>query len=100
LSWIYFQQGKYDEMKTLMNQGFEKFGSNAWVLNMYGLALLNTYNEQEARLIFEQALAEAQKLTEEDWINAYPGNDPRVARAGLNEMLTAIERNLELVAGE
>ena len=100
LSWIYFQQGKYEDMKSLIKEGIKVFPDNPWVLNMYGLALLNTGSGKESKPIFEEALAESQKLTEEDWLNAYPGNDPRIAREGLNEMLTAIERNLELVANE
>ena len=100
LSWIYFQQGKYEDMKSLIKEGIKVFPDNPWVLNMYGLALLNTGSGKESKPIFEEALAESQKLTEEDWLNAYPGNDPRIAREGLNEMITAIERNLELVANE
>lgn len=51
---------------------------------------------REAGPIFEKALQEAQKLTREDWVRAYPGNDSRIARQGLTSMIASLEYNLSL----
>jgi hypothetical protein len=65
-----------------------------WLLNMYGLALLNTDDKDGARMFFEEALYLTKKLTPEDWGKAYPGNDPSVWSVGLAEMTSSIEENL------
>lgn len=96
LSWIYFQQGKYEEIEELTKEGLARFPDNPWVLNMRGLSLINLNRSSEAQPLFEKALEEAQKLTEEDWARAYPGNDPRIAAQGLASMITSLEFNFLL----
>ena len=97
LAWIYFRQGRYEKTEEIAQRGLLYDHDNPWLLNMRGVSLLNLNRKEEAESILLQALAEAQKLTEEDWRNAYTGNDPRIAKQGLNEMVTTIESNLELV---
>ncbi len=96
LSWVHFMQGAYEEMKPVLEKALEISPHNPWLLNMYGLALLNTDKKTEASEYFVRAKEEAEKLTVEDWGRSYPGNDPNSWRAGLEEFLTAIERNLRL----
>ncbi len=99
LAWVLFSQGKYEEMKPVLEEGLLVAPEQPWLLNMYGLALLNTGDAEGGRLFFESALYLAKKLTPEDWGNAYPGNDPAVWSAGLAEMVSSIEKNLALARG-
>lgn len=96
LSWILFSQGKYEEMKPILEEGLLVIPEQPWLLNMYGLALLNTGDKEGAQLFFEDALYLTNKLTPEDWGKAYPGNDPNLWPVGLAEMTTSIEKNLSL----
>lgn len=96
LAWVFFSQGKYQEMKPLLEAGLLIVPEQPWLLNMYGLALLNTGDKEGARLFFEDALYLTKKLTPEDWGQAYPGNDPNVWPVGLAEMIASIEKNLSL----
>jgi tetratricopeptide (TPR) repeat protein len=95
LSWVLFSEGKYEEMKILLEEVTDRYPDNPWVLNMYGLALLNTGEREAAHDHFTRALEEADKLTVEDWGNSYPGNDPGSWPKGLSEMKRAIRHNLD-----
>lgn len=96
LAWIYFSQGKYEEMKPLLEEALEMYPNNPWLLNMYGLALQNTGDQKDAYQYFTRALSEADKLSTEDWGKAYPGNDPGSYPKGLAEMRAAIAHNVEI----
>lgn len=98
LAWIYFAQGKFEEMIPVLEIGLESQPNNPWLLNMYGLALLNTGNKEEAKANFELAATAAAELTVTDWGNSYPGNDPAAWSDGLREFRHLIEKNLQLVS--
>lgn len=96
LAWIYFQNEEYQKTADMAQRGLAYTPNNAWLLNMKGIALLNLEEKDTARSLFGRALSEAKLLTPADWELAYPGNDPRVAKQGLAEIITAIEFNLRL----
>ena len=96
LSWIYFSQGKFEEMIPILEIGLVTEPDNPWLRNMYGLALLNTGKPEEADKQFIRALEDAEKLTVEDWGKSYPGNDPKIWDEGLSEFKAAIRNNLTL----
>lgn len=96
LSWIYFVQGKYRQMIPLLAEAIIYDPHNPWVLNMYGLALLNTGSIDQAIERFDQAGAHALQLTPVAWGRAYPGNDPADWGRGLSEFRDGIARNREI----
>jgi tetratricopeptide (TPR) repeat protein len=96
LAWVYFRAGEYQRALETTEKGLLFAPSNVWLLNMKGVTLLNLGRTLEAHSFFENALSEAEKLTEFDWERAYPGNDPRTRKRGLTEMRAAIQRNLIL----
>ena len=97
LAWVHFEQGEYAQVLEYAERGLAAAPENPWLLMMQGAALINLDRKDEARAPLERALAEARALTREDWIIAYPGNNPAIAEQGLGEMLAAIEANLALV---
>lgn len=96
LTWIYFAQGKYSEMIPVLESGLMLEPNNPWLLNMYGLALLNTGAKESARLNFIKARDAAAILTPLDWGMIYPGNDPDIWEKGLEEFRSLIEKNISL----
>ncbi len=96
LSWIYFAQGKYREMIPVLYQGLVSHPHHPWLLNMYGLALRNLGNEEEAKTYFLKADEEASQLTPEDWGSAYPGNSPQFWEDGLAEFQSVVNFNTRL----
>ncbi len=96
LAWIYFSQGKFVEMIPVLEEGLKTHAHNPWLLNMYGLALLNTGESERALEQFLAAQAQAAELTELDWGQNYPGNHPGDWGSGLNEFRSIIGKNIEL----
>ena len=96
LAWIHFAQGEYEDMIELLEVGATYEPDNAWILNMLGLAYLNTGDGEKARQYFRWAETEANKLTTEEWGKSYPGNDPAIWGLGLEEFRTIIADNIVL----
>jgi len=96
LAWVLFSQGKFEEMKPVLEKALMHYPDHPWVHNMYGLAILNTSSKTEAREHFQRALDGSELLTLEQWGNAYPGNNPLYYYHGLSEMREIMRYNLGL----
>ncbi len=96
LAWVYFSQGKFSEMIPVLEEGLKTHADNAWLLNMYGLALMNTGKNEEAVQKFMAAQAAAARLSGAEWGENYPGNHPGDWGAGLSEFRSIIDKNIEL----
>lgn len=96
LSWIYLSAEKYQEAFETTERGLAYFPDNVWLNSNEGLALykLGRYQEAKDQLWLSKKIAE--KLTEDDWKTAYPGNDPANSGEGLKGMKAAISYNLSL----
>lgn len=99
LAWVYFAQGKFEEMQPVLEEGLVHYPENPWLLNMYGLALFNQGDTEGALREFKKAQEEAANLTPEDWGRSYPGNDPALWARGLDEFRSLIQKNVELAGG-
>lgn len=95
LGWIYFQQGKYREMKDIVDQAL-RFSGNAWLYNAEGLAKMNLGDNAGAVTAFQKAKEMADRMTGNEWGIAYTGNDPRVYERGVEEMRKSINENIGL----
>jgi tetratricopeptide (TPR) repeat protein len=97
LAWVYFMQGDYESMKPLLEDALARHPDNPWLLNMYGLALLNLKdNRAEAVVYFERAKEMALLLSPNDWGNVYPGNNPLYWEQGLDEFVATIDKNINV----
>ncbi len=95
-AWLEFRIGKIDDaLKTI--EPVIKQTDNAWVQNTYGVLLMNKKRYAEAKIAFQYAKVAAEKMTEKEWGNTYPGNDPRVYATGLKGMRLSINTNLKLL---
>jgi tetratricopeptide (TPR) repeat protein len=98
LAWIYFKQGKYNEVvQRIHGLATTAKPPNPWLLTMDAMSLYNLGDTQTAHKELLEARAAAALLTQADWVHAYPGNDPGIAAAGLASFRSAIEENLVLV---
>lgn len=100
LAWIYFAQGKFAEAKETAARGLAIVPENPWLLTMHAMSTFNLGEAGAAADELRRAKAHAADLREEDWIRAYPGNDPRIASAGLASLRGAIEENIVRVNRE
>lgn len=97
LSWIYFAQGKFKEAADQSSKGLGGSSPNPWLLVMHAMSMYNLGHKKVAEMELGKARESAQKLTEEQWAHAYPGNDPKIAGKGLTEFRKIIEQDIELV---
>jgi tetratricopeptide (TPR) repeat protein len=98
LAWVYFSQGKFEQMLPLLEKGLSYESNNPWLLNMYGLALLNTGEQKLAHEYFLFAEEMAEKVTVEEWGRSYPGNNPALWAEGLEEFRSLIKKNIEITS--
>jgi tetratricopeptide (TPR) repeat protein len=96
LAWVYFGQGKFAEMLPLLEDGIAINGDHAWLLNTYGLALLNTGDKEGAKQAFTRAQQAYQRLTVADWKLAYSENDPMFWNRNFELFGATIDYNLSL----
>ena len=98
LAWIYFRQGRYEDVLRVAEKALSYNPENTWLQNSLGVALLNLERKEEARIAFEKALAGFQAMTPEEWGRAYPGNDARYHAQGLASTIRSVEKNLALLS--
>ena len=77
-AWAYFLKGDFKNVAVVALEGLSYFPDNLWLLNMAGIAELNVGNKKEAKEFLEKSLELARQLTNADWSEAYPGNDPEI----------------------
>jgi tetratricopeptide (TPR) repeat protein len=98
LAWVYFSQGKYEAMLPVLETGLEYNPDQAWLLNTYGLALLNTGDREAARQTLLRAQRAYKKLTVDDWQQAYQENDPQSWNRNFELFGDIIDSNLLLAS--
>jgi tetratricopeptide (TPR) repeat protein len=98
-AWLQFRIGDIDgALATIEPIAYDT--NNPWVQNTYGTLLMNKKKYAQAKTAFLNAKKIVDTMTEESWGRAYPGNDPRIYRIGLNAMKLSIESNLNLLANK
>lgn len=97
LSWILSKEEKYAEAEKTIHSAFREISdalNNSWLWNSLGVAELNLKKYSDAAYSFKKAKKLAAELTVNDWIHAYPGNNPSAGGTGLSVFLKAINENL------
>ena len=96
LAWLYFRIGAIEEAYLAIFPVTQTHAGTPWVENTYGTLLLNKGEYEKAIEAFTRGLATLDKMSESQWGVAYPGNDPRVYKEGLEEMKQSFRDNIEL----
>ncbi len=97
LAWFYFRRGDYENAKKTLEQVINKYPTNPWIQNSYGVALMNSGDFARAVYAFRAAEKVAYAMTEEDWGKSYPGNDEDIYGEGLEAMRKTIKGNMSLL---
>ena len=96
-SWVLLKAGRAVEAATQIEGVLGTFPDNPWLLNTYATALFETGRVEEAQRVVRKAYESVQKVTESMWLVAYPGNDPSIARQGLEVFQSAVESNMHTI---
>ncbi len=96
-AWVLLKGERFQEALVATDIGLQHFPDNAWLLNSKATALYELGQYDNAHTAALRASETVGTITEQNWLTAYPGNDPRVAAAGLFTLRTSIEKNLRLI---
>ena len=95
-AWVLLKGERPREAVDVLNRGLTHFPDNPWLLNSLATAFYELGLMREAHFVALAASKAAEGVTEQDWLTAYPGNDPRIAREGVAALREAIERNIHI----
>lgn len=96
-AWLQFRIGDIDGALETIEPVAKSYRYTPWIQNTYCALLIAKKRYQEALSPCTNAMLVTEKMDENDWGRAYPGNDPRVYATGLTAMKTSIRQNLELI---
>jgi tetratricopeptide (TPR) repeat protein len=95
-AWLQFKIGDIDGALATITPVADDI-TNPWIQNTYGALLMNKGKYNEAKIAFTYASKMADMMSEDSWGRAYPGNDPRIYKTGLDAMKSSIQSNLKLI---
>ena len=96
-AWVLLKAGRAPEAVRVTEKGLQYFPENVWLLNTSAIALYETGEYALARERASAASAASEKITRADWLRAYPGNDPRVAQAGISTLQASARDNIHMI---
>ena len=93
-AWVLLKDNKPEEAAAITSKGLKLYPDNAWLLNTNATALYEMGDIKDARAIVTRASTAVQALTQQQWSQAFPGNSPDVAQAGLDTFRKAVADNM------
>jgi tetratricopeptide (TPR) repeat protein len=99
-AWVLLKAGKAGDALAAADAGLEYWPDNPWLLNSKASALFELGALDGAYESARRAHEAAARVTESDWLEAYPGNDPLIAGDGVAALRSAIEENMHMLERE
>ena len=97
-AWVLLKAGRAKEASDATARALEWFPDNPWLLNTNATARYELHDYDGALLAAQKASVEVAKLSEAEWLQAYPGNDPRIADKGIVAFKKAVQDNIHSIA--
>lgn len=92
-SWVLLKADQPELALEALEWGLSQWPESPWLLHNKAIALYELRRYEEAADAAHGASRGITALTEEDWLLAYPGNDPMLAPEGLNSFRNAVLGN-------
>ncbi len=96
-SWVLLKADLPEGALAALEWGLSEWPENPWLLHNKVIALYELGRYEEAAVVALAATTAVETVTEADWLNAYPGNDPRSAPEGLASFKAAVAANTKKV---
>lgn len=96
-AWVLLKAGRAQEAKLATARALEWFPDNPWLLNTYATALFEMHEYAGALDAAKMASVAVAALSEAEWLQAYPGNDPRIANKGITAFKKAVQDNMHSI---
>lgn len=103
LAWVLLKADRPKDAAVATREALALWPENPWLLNTQAIALYEMNAFERAYESIQKAQKNSAYITERDWLVAYPGNDPRIARDGIAVLRKSIRDNMhriELAVGE
>lgn len=97
-AWVLLKADRPRDAVVASAGGLALFPNNAWLLNTNAIGLYELGLYESARDQTRKAAIAASKVTEAEWLTAYPGNDPAVAQEGIAAFQEAALRNMHSIS--
>ena len=94
LAWTYINSSQFEKALEAADTGLQIVPENAWLLISKTTALYELKRYDEAYDAATKSIPAAEKVTPEQWIVMYPGNDPATVTQGIRDMIAAANANL------
>jgi tetratricopeptide (TPR) repeat protein len=97
-AWVLIKQGRSKDALIALDWGLIYWPENPWLLNSKATALFEMNRLDRAKEAVDLAAANVANVTEEAWMQAYPGNDPLIAKDGVEAFRKAVEENMHTIS--
>jgi tetratricopeptide (TPR) repeat protein len=97
LAWVLLKAHRPKEAIQAIDKVLPYWPENPWLLNNKATALQEVGKIADALVAIRSADAAVGNISQQDWLKAYPGNDPRVAREGVEALKTSIAENMHTI---
>jgi tetratricopeptide (TPR) repeat protein len=97
-AWVLLKDKRYLDALNALNWGLMTWPENPWLLNSKATALFEMKKYSDANVAVQAAGRAVAKVTEADWLRAYPGNDPLIAREGVRAFREAVRKNIHTIS--
>ena len=96
-SWVLLKDNLPQGAAAALSWGLKQWPENAWLLTNDATALYEMGRYSDAAVVAKKAVPAVNALTVDDWLIAYPGNDPLVADTGLENFKKSSQENLQKI---
>ena len=96
-AWVLLKADRAQEAVDATLRGLGAFPYNAWLLSTNAAALYEVGHTKDALSQARAAVAAAGRVSENDWLTAYPGNDPQIAKEGVAALRAAARSNMHTI---
>jgi tetratricopeptide (TPR) repeat protein len=96
-AWILLKAGKTEDALRVTARGVSVYPENPWLLNSLSIAQYELGSLADALDTAHRAVAASQNITREQWLTAYPGNDPRTAAEGIASLQQSALANMHRI---
>lgn len=96
-AWVLLKADRPQDALVSLDWGLLYWPQNAWLHNSRATALFEMGRLEDAHEAAAAASRFVANLTEAQWLQAYPGNDPLIAPQGIEAFKKAVEENVRTI---
>ncbi len=97
-AWVLLKADRPHDALISIDWGLISWPENPWLLNSRATALYELGDIDAAYESILLANHEVTSLSEREWLEAYPGNDPLIAAAGVAVFKEAVQENMHTIS--